>query len=236
MTEGLPPRLMKQWNQIKAENAWTMFKVIAEFVDGFESLNRIGPCISVFGSARTKPDHRYYQLAVTIAQKLTDAGFGVITGGGPGIMEAANKGASMQGGISVGLNIDLPFEQSHNIYIDDDKNLNHRYFFVRKVMFVKYAQGFIVLPGGFGTMDEIFEVLTLVQTKKITHVPIVLVGTTFWSGLKQWISDVMCDQEHNIHPDDLNLIPVLDDPDEIVRYINDFYAERDDQLSPNYTL
>lgn len=168
MAEGIPPRLMKQWTQIKGENAWTMFKVIAEFVDGFESLNRIGPCISIFGSARTKADSPHYQTAVKIAQKLTDAGFGIITGGGPGIMEAANKGASLQGGVSVGLNIDLPFEQSHNPYIDNDKNLNHRYFFVRKVMFVKYAQGFVVLPGGFGTLDEAFEVLTLMQTKNHT--------------------------------------------------------------------
>jgi len=212
-----------------------MFKVMAEFVDGFESLNRIGPCISIFGSARTKPDMPQYQLAVKIAQKLTDAGFGIITGGGPGIMEAANKGASLQGGISVGLNIDLPFEQSHNKFIDNDKNLNHRYFFVRKVMFVKYAQGFVVLPGGFGTMDEIFEVLTLIQTKKITPVPVILVGSAFWSGLKDWISTVMLG-ENNINKEDLNLLPILDEPDEIVEYINNFYADRDDLLSPNYTL
>ena len=236
MTEGTPPRLMKQWAQIKAENAWTMFKVIAEFVDGFESLNRIGPCISIFGSARTQADSPHYQKAVKIAQKLTDAGFGVITGGGPGIMEAANKGASLQGGISVGLNIDLPFEQSHNAYIDEDKNLSHRYFFVRKVMFVKYAQGFIVLPGGFGTMDEAFEVLTLIQTKKITPVPVVLVGSEFWSGLKDWITRVMLTQEHNIHEDDLDLLVIMDDPDEIVHYINDFYAQRADLLSPNLIL
>ena len=236
MAEGMPPRLMKQWTQIKGENAWTMFKVIAEFVDGFESLNRIGPCISIFGSARTKPDSPHYQTAVKIAQKLTDAGFGIITGGGPGIMEAANKGASLQGGVSVGLNIDLPFEQSHNPFIDDDKNLNHRYFFVRKVMFVKYAQGFVVLPGGFGTLDEAFEVLTLMQTKKITPVPVVLVGTTFWSGLKEWITSVMLEKENNISREDLDLIPIMDDPDDVVNYINDFYADRDDLLSPNYNL
>ncbi|MBK9103118.1 MAG: TIGR00730 family Rossman fold protein [Saprospiraceae bacterium] len=236
MAEGLPPRLMKQWTQIKGENAWTMFKVIAEFVDGFESLNRIGPCISIFGSARTKADSPHYQTAVKIAQKLTDAGFGIITGGGPGIMEAANKGASMQGGVSVGLNIDLPFEQSHNPYIDGDKNLNHRYFFVRKVMFVKYAQGFVVLPGGFGTLDEAFEVLTLMQTKKITPVPVILVGTSFWSGLKEWIVEVMLEKEKNINREDLELIPIMDDPDDVVKYINDFYAQRDDLLSPNYTL
>ncbi|MDZ4748175.1 MAG: TIGR00730 family Rossman fold protein [Saprospiraceae bacterium] len=236
MAEGLPPKLMKQWTQIRGENAWTMFKVIAEFVDGFESLNRIGPCISIFGSARTKPDSPHYQTAVKIAQKLTDAGFGIITGGGPGIMEAANKGASLQGGVSVGLNIDLPFEQSHNPYIDADKNLNHRYFFVRKVMFVKYAQGFVVLPGGFGTLDEAFEVLTLMQTKKITPVPVILVGISFWSGLKAWITEVMLEKENNISLTDLDLIPIMDDPDEVVKYINDFYAQRDDLLSPNYTL
>ncbi len=236
MAEGIPPRLMKQWTQIKGENAWTMFKVIAEFVDGFESLNRIGPCISIFGSARTKADSPHYQTAVKIAQKLTDAGFGIITGGGPGIMEAANKGASLQGGVSVGLNIDLPFEQSHNPYIDNDKNLNHRYFFVRKVMFVKYAQGFVVLPGGFGTLDEAFEVLTLMQTKKITPVPVILVGTAFWSGLKEWIINVMLEKEHNINREDLDLIPIMDEPDDVVKYINDFYADRDDLLSPNYNL
>lgn len=239
MSEGFkppPPRMMKQWTQMKGENAWTMFKVIAEFVDGFESLNRIGPCISIFGSARTQPDSPHYQTAVKIAQKLTDAGFGIITGGGPGIMEAANKGASLQGGVSVGLNIDLPFEQSHNVYIDDDKNLSHRYFFVRKVMFVKYAQAFVVLPGGFGTMDEMFEVLTLTQTKKITQVPVILVGSSFWSGLKEWVTRVMLEQEHNINPEDLDLMPIIDDPDEVVQYINKYYADRDNQLIPNYTL
>ena len=236
MSEALPPRLMKQWTQIKGENAWTMFKVIAEFVDGFESLNRIGPWISLFGSARTHPDSPHYQLAVRIAQKLTDAGYGIITGGGPGIMEAANKGASLQGGVSVGLNIDLPFEQSHNAYIDPDKNLSHRYFFVRKVMFVKYAQGFVVLPGGFGTLDEAFEVLTLIQTKKISAVPVILVGSSFWSGLKQWITEVMLERENNINRADLDLLPIMDDPDDIVKYINEFYAERDGLLSPNYTL
>ena len=168
---------MKQWaRNIKGENSWTMFKVISEFVDGFETLNEIGPCVSVFGSARTKPDHPYYKKAVDIGRLLTEAGYGVITGGGPGIMEAGNKGASLYGGKSVGLNIDLPFEQNHNAFIDPDKNLDFRYFFVRKVMFVKYAQAFVALPGGFGTMDELFEVLTLVQTTKIKPVPIILVG------------------------------------------------------------
>jgi uncharacterized protein (TIGR00730 family) len=236
MAEGIPPRLMKQWTQLKGENAWTMFKVIAEFVDGFESLNRIGPCISIFGSARTQANSPHYQKAVRIAQKLTESGFGIITGGGPGIMEAGNKGASIQGGVSVGLNIDLPFEQSHNPFIDYDKNLSHRYFFVRKVMFVKYAQGFVVLPGGFGTLDEAFEVLTLIQTKKISRVPVILVGSEFWSGLKKWIVEVMLEREKNINEADLDLIPIMDDPDEIVQYINDFYAQREEELSPNYTL
>lgn len=228
---------MKKWSQMKGENSWTMFKVMAEFVDGFETLNKIGPCISIFGSARTQPDHKYYKLAVKIAQRLTDEGYGIITGGGPGIMEAANKGASLNKGMSVGLNIELPFEQSHNPYIDVDKNLAHRYFFVRKVMFVKYAQAFVVMPGGFGTLDELFEVLTLVQTKKITKLPIILVGVSFWQGLKDWIVEAMLEKEQNISPKDLELFPITDDPEEVVRYINDFYAgERSSELKPNYEL
>ncbi len=228
---------MKQWSKIKGENAWTMFKVISELVDGFESLNRIGPCVSIFGSARTKPNNKYYKLAVELAEKLTEAGFGIITGGGPGIMEAGNKGASLKGGISVGLNIDLPFEQSHNEYIDEDKNQNYRYFFVRKVMFVKYAQAFIVMPGGFGTMDELFEVLTLIQTNKISKVPVILIGSSFWSGMKAWIEEIMLNQEHNISPADMDLIPITDDPDEVVRIISEFYGEgMSNELKPNYEL
>jgi uncharacterized protein (TIGR00730 family) len=181
----------RQWSSIKGENSWMMFKVMAEFVDGFERLNAIGPCISIFGSARTRVGDKYYELARDVANHLVDEGFGVISGGGPGIMEAANKGAFEKQGISVGLNIDLPFEQSNNSYIDHDKNLDFNYFFVRKVMFVKYAQGFVVLPGGFGTMDELFEVLTLIQTKKIDPVPVVLVGTEYWKGLREWIIETM---------------------------------------------
>ncbi|HPR01701.1 MAG TPA: TIGR00730 family Rossman fold protein [Saprospiraceae bacterium] len=240
MSESLeksrPKRTMRQWTTMKGENSWTMFKVIAELVDGFESLNRIGPCVSIFGSARTKPDHPYYQKAVEIAERLTEEGYGIITGGGPGIMEAANKGAYLRGGISVGLNISLPFEQNHNPFIDDDKNLNHRYFFVRKVMFVKYAQAFVVLPGGFGTMDELFEVITLIQTKKITHVPVILVGVQFWSGLKEWIKSTMLEAEQNIKPTDLDLIPVTDDIEEVVAIINRFYQEDQGRLKPNYEL
>lgn len=223
----------KKWNQMKGENSWTMFKVISEFVDGFERLNKIGPCISIFGSARTKPEHKYYQLAVDVAKKLTDEGYGIITGGGPGVMEAGNKGAFLNNATSVGLNIDLPFEQFNNKYIDQDKVLNYNYFFIRKVMFVKYAQAFVVMPGGFGTLDELFEVLTLIQTNKITKVPVILMGVEFWSGMKEWIVNTMLEKENNISPKDLDLMPVTDSIDEVVQYINDFYRGTD-MLKPNY--
>lgn len=224
----------RQWSKIKAENSWTMFKVIAEFVDGYERLKDIGPCVSIFGSARTKPDNRYYKLATEIAKLMVNEGYGVITGGGPGIMEAANLGAKEAGGPSVGLNIDLPFEQGHNDYIDNDKIFNFKYFFIRKVMFVKYAQALVVLPGGFGTMDELFEVLTLVQTQKSSPVPIILVGSEFWTGLKDWIKNVMLEQEQNVSPKDLDLMPITDDPQEVVRIINEFYAHED--LKPKLNL
>ena len=232
-------RPKKQWSgSLKGENSWTMFKMISEFVEGFEKLNKIGPCVSIFGSARTKPDNKYYKLAVDIARRLTEEGFGVITGGGPGIMEAGNKGASVYNGTSVGLNIHLPFEQSHNPFIDKDKNLNHRYFFIRKVMFVKYAQAFVALPGGFGTIDELFEVLTLVQTKKISPVPIILVGVEYWSGLKKWVQDTMLGMENNISPEDLKLLPIVDEAEDVIKIINDFYAEEkgEHRLQPNYNL
>ncbi len=234
---GLGPAVKtKQWKNLRGENAWTMFKVMSEFVQGFEVLNQVGPCISIFGSARTKPGTFYYELATKIAIRLVEEGYGIITGGGPGIMEAGNKGAWMKSGISVGLNINLPFEQSHNPFIAPALNLKHRYFFVRKVMFVKYAQGFVVMPGGFGTLDELFEVLTLVQTKTITPVPIVLVGTEFWSGLKDWIVEVMLNRHHNISSEDLDLFHITDDVEEVVRVINDFYLHDREQLSPNYSL
>lgn len=226
----------KQWTRIKGENSWTMFKVIAELVEGFERLNEIGPCISIFGSARTKPNQKYYQIAVELAKRLSDLGFGIITGGGPGIMEAANKGASEAGGVSVGVNIDLPMEQGHNPFIDTDKILNHRYFFVRKVMFVKYAQAFVVMPGGFGTLDELFETLTLIQTNKIIKVPIVLFGTDFWGGLYQWIENVMLGEHNNISPKDLNLFLMTDDIDEAVKHVTKFYDETKHGLEPNYRL
>lgn len=228
---------MKQWTKIKGENSWTMFKVIAEFVEGFETMNNFQPSISIFGSARTKPGTKYYELASQMAEKLVEEGYGVITGGGPGIMEAANKGAFQNNGTSIGLNIDLPFEQSHNAYIDPDKVLNHRYFFVRKVMFVKYAQAFIVMPGGFGTLDELFEVLTLIQTHKITPVPIVLMGSEFWTGLKDWIANVMRDEFATISPKDLDLLPIVDEPEEAFKLIKAFYTDDPShELEPNYNL
>jgi uncharacterized protein (TIGR00730 family) len=228
----------KQWSKIKGENSWTMFKVMAEFVDGFETLNKLGPCVSIFGSARTKPEDKYYKVATDIAKRFTEEGYGIITGGGPGIMEAGNKGAFENGGLSVGLNIDLPFEQTHNAYIDVDKTLDHRFFFVRKVMFVKYAQAFIVMPGGFGTLDELFEVLTLIQTTKITPVPVVLVGSHFWSGLIDWIKGTMLKDYGNISAKDLDLIPVMDDIEEVVKYICDYYSDEQTthQLSPNLDI
>lgn len=173
---------LKGWNEVKTNDSWSVFKIMGEFVDGFENLSKIGPCVSIFGSARTKPDHPHYILTTEVAKKIVELGFGIITGGGPGIMEAANKGAKEASGPSVGLCIELPFEQKINNYIDDDKSLDFDYFFVRKVMFMKYAQAFVVMPGGFGTLDELFEALTLIQTKKAEKFPVILVGKSFWTG------------------------------------------------------
>lgn len=222
----------KDWNEIRVNDSWVIFKIMGEFVTGFEKMSKIGPCVSIFGSARTKPDSQYYNLAVEIAQKLTHQGFGIISGGGPGIMEAANKGAHLGGGKSVGLNIDLPFEQHANPYIDKDKNLEFDYFFVRKVMFVKYSQGFIVLPGGFGTLDEFFEALTLIQTLKIGKFPIVLVGSEYWDGLIDWIQKTVLEKEHNISASDMNLFKVVDTADDAVKIIVDFYTRY--TLKPNF--
>jgi uncharacterized protein (TIGR00730 family) len=204
---------------------------MAEFVDGYEKLSKIGPCVSIFGSARTKPEHKYYKLAEEVALKLTQSGYGVITGGGPGIMEAGNKGAAAGNGISVGLNIELPFEQHFNPWIDKDKNLEFDYFFVRKVMFVKYSQGFVIMPGGFGTLDELFEAITLVRTQKIGRFPVVLVGSKFWSGLIDWIKNTLL-EEGNISPEDLNLFRIVDTADEAVEHFNKFYAKY--KLKPNF--
>lgn len=223
---------LQKWPVIKGTDSWNIFKVMSEFVDGYDTLARIGPCVSIFGSARTNPDNPYYKLAEDIAKKLSQAGYGVITGGGPGIMEAANKGAKEVGGKSVGLNITLPFEQYPNDYIDYDKLINFKFFFVRKVMFMKYAQGFIVLPGGFGTLDELFEALTLVQTMKVGKFPIILVGSHYWSGLVDWIKKVLLEEEKNINPEDLLLFKVVDTADEATEEIFDFYSKY--AMSPNF--
>jgi uncharacterized protein (TIGR00730 family) len=216
----------KTWHEIHTTDSWRVFKIISELVEGFEKLARIGPCVSIFGSARTHHNDKHYKLAEDIAFKLTQNGYGVITGGGPGIMEAANKGAARGKGKSVGINIDLP------PYIDADKLITFDYFFIRKLMFMKYAQGFIVLPGGFGTFDELFEAITLIQTKKIGKFPIILVGTKYWSGLINWIKEEMLSEEHSISPEDLNLFTLVDTSDEAVDYIVKFYSRY--LLSPNF--
>lgn len=222
----------KSWNEIKTNDSWAIFKIMGEFVNGYEKLSRIGPCVSIFGSARTKPNDKYYKLAEEIAEKIVEHGYGVITGGGPGIMEAGNKGAHIGGGTSVGLNIELPFEQHDNPYIDSDKNLDFDYFFVRKVMFVKYSQGFVVMPGGFGTLDEMFEAVTLIQTNKIEKFPIILVGSDFWEGLLDWIKKVLLDKFNNISPKDMDLIHVVDTAEEVLHILDNFY--RESRLSPNF--
>lgn len=221
----------KTWTQIQAESSWRMFKIMSEFTDGFDRLSEIGPCISIFGSARTKPQDAEYKLATKVANLLSEEGYGIITGGGPGIMEAANLGARLASGPSVGLNIDLPHEQGFNGYIDTDKVFHFRYFFVRKVMFLKYAQAVVLLPGGFGTLDEMFETITLVQTQKISRIPLILMGSSFWSGLMDWIKDSLLGTG-KISPDDLSLLTIADQPEEVVRLVNDFYSTS--QLKPNF--
>lgn len=221
----------KDWAEIKSSDSWVIFKVMSEFVEGFEKLAKIGPCVTIFGSARTKPNHDYYKIAEEIAFQLVEHGYGVITGGGPGIMEAGNKGAHRAGGKSVGLNIFLPHEQKGNPYIDPEKLISFDYFFVRKVMFVKYSQGFIVMPGGFGTLDELTEALTLIQTKKIGRFPIVLVGQQFWKGVMEWFMQTLVDDKM-IDPSDLELINLVDTPEEAVKVIDEFYSRY--LLSPNF--
>ncbi|MCC6400321.1 MAG: TIGR00730 family Rossman fold protein [Flavobacteriales bacterium] len=222
----------KGWSEVKANDSWAIFKIMSEFVEGFEAMQRIRPCVSIFGSARTAPERAEYKLAEEIAFLLTGYGYGVITGGGPGIMEAANKGAQRGGGTSVGLNIELPFEQAPNPYIDKEKSLHFDYFFVRKVMFTKYSQGFIVLPGGFGTLDELFEALTLIQTQKIGRFPIILVGRAYWKGLLDWVKQTMGDRHAYINPVDLDLITVVDTAQEAVDAIDAFYSKY--LLKPNF--
>ena len=223
---------MRDWTETKAHSSWQIFKIMAEFVQGFENLAKIGPCISIFGSARTKPGHKYYELAAEIATRLAKEGFGIITGGGPGIMEAANKGATMASGRSVGLNIDLPFEQNTNPYLDRETSMNFDYFFVRKVMFTKYSQGFIMMPGGWGTMDEFFEVATLIQTRKFTQTPMICIGSAYWNGLFNWMRETMLEAEGNISPGDLEMIKIFDTADEVVQYLSEFYTHN--KLQPNF--
>ena len=220
------------WNELTTKNSWMLFKIMGEFVEGFEKMGLHNPCISIFGSARTPNTHPNYKLASEIAQRIVDLGFGVITGGGPGIMEAANKGAQEAGGASMGLTIDLPFEENHNNYIDKDRMINFDYFFVRKVMFVKYAQAFVVLPGGFGTLDELMEAITLIQTSKIKKIPIILVGTSFWNGLIDWLKQTLLAQNNTISEGDLDLFSCVDTADEVIDLLKQYYSDTD--TGPNF--
>lgn len=223
---------LKNWNEVKTNDSWSVFKIMGEFVDGYEKMSKIGPCVSIFGSARTNVDDKFYNLTIEIAKSIVKLGFGVITGGGPGIMEAANKGAKLALGSSVGLNIELPFEQHDNPYIDEDKSLDFDYFFVRKVMFMKYSKGFIVMPGGFGTLDELFEAITLIQTKKSEKFPIILVGSDFWNKCYSWIKDELLLTYKYISKKDLDLISIVDSPEEIIEILSAFYKKK--SLRPNF--
>lgn len=222
---------VQTWQNRHVQDMWRVFRIMSEFVEGFETMASVGPCVSVFGSARTPEDHEYYEMGVTVGRLLVERGFGVITGGGPGIMEAANRGAREGGGASIGLNIVIPHEQESNPYVDRDRLVNFNFFFVRKVMFVKYAQGFIVLPGGFGTMDEFFESLTLIQTGKSTRFPVVLMGTSYWAGLVDWLRDQVLGSG-NISAGDPDLFHLTDDPAEAVDIVDAFYREH--ALAPNF--
>lgn len=224
-------QIQRQYEEGSNKDIWSVFKIMGEFVEGFDTLYKVGPCISIFGSARTKPGDKYYELAVETGKLITEKGFGVITGGGPGIMEAGNKGASIGKGRSVGLGIELPFEQGMNEFVNKDYSVDFNYFFVRKVMFVKYAQGFIVFPGGFGTLDELFESLTLIQTHKITKIPIILFGSEYWNGLVDWINKTMV-EAGTISEKDSDLFHVTDSKEEAVKIICDFYEKKDPK--PNF--
>jgi len=228
--ENQPP---DQFEQKGNEDLWSVFKIMGEFVDGYDKMMKVGPCISIFGSARLKEESDYYQKAIRTAELIAESGFGVITGGGPGIMEAGNKGAKNADGKSVGLGIDLPHEQGINVYVHPMYEISFKYFFVRKVMFVKYAQGFIVFPGGFGTLDELFETLTLIQTNKIEKIPIVLVGKEYWQGLYEWIERQLVKGGY-IDEVDTSLFHMTDDPDEAVKHVCDFYQKR--RPSPNFSF
>ncbi|RCL68551.1 MAG: TIGR00730 family Rossman fold protein [Cryomorphaceae bacterium] len=216
----------------KSHDSWSVFKIMGELVEGYEKLSQLGPCVSIFGSARTKPEDKYYKKTIEISEEIVKLGLGVITGGGPGIMEAANKGAQNAGGVSVGLNIELPFEQSHNEFIDSDKIIDFDYFFVRKVMFVRYAQAFVVMPGGFGTLDELFEAITLIQTNKIEKFPVILYGSDFWSGCIDWIREIVCKKFNNINSDEMLLFELVDSKEQIVNILKKFYNNK--KYAPNF--
>ncbi|MGE4056070.1 MAG: TIGR00730 family Rossman fold protein [Vicinamibacterales bacterium] len=220
-----PELLEKSWS---ARESWRVFGIMAEFVEATERLNAVRPAVSIFGSARTPPDHPYYQLAERIARQLSDAGFAVISGGGPGVMEAANKGAFFGRSLSVGLNIQLPHEQKSNLFQDVSQTFQH--FFARKVMFVKFASAYVVMPGGFGTLDELMEALTLVQTRKTRRIPIILVHSPFWRGLLDWIRTTLV-EEKMIDPEDMDLVQVIDEPEKVVEAIFNHYETRQFDLS-----
>ena len=216
----------------KSHDSWSVFKIMGELVEGYEKLSQLGPCVSIFGSARTKPDNKFYKETVEISESIVKLGLGVISGGGPGIMEAANKGAQKAGGVSVGLNIDLPHEQMPNPFIDTDKVIDFDYFFVRKVMFVRYAQAFVVMPGGFGTLDEFFEAITLIQTNKIERFPVILYGSEFWSGCIEWIKNIVCKKFNNVSEDEMFLFEVVDSKNEIIEILKKFYDKK--KFAPNF--
>ena len=216
----------------KSHDSWSVFKIMGELVEGYEKLSQLGPCVSIFGSARTKPDNKFYKETVEISESIVKLGLGVITGGGPGIMEAANKGAQKAGGVSVGLNIDLPHEQMPNLFIDSDKVIDFDYFFVRKVMFVRYAQAFVVMPGGFGTLDEFFEAVTLIQTHKIERFPVILYGSEFWSGCIEWIKNIVSKKFNNVSEDEMFLFEVVDSKNEIIEILKKFYDKK--KFAPNF--
>ena len=216
----------------KSHDSWSVFKIMGELVEGYEKLSQLGPCVSIFGSARTKPDNKFYKETVEISESIVKLGLGVITGGGPGIMEAANKGAQKAGGVSVGLNIDLPHEQMPNPFIDSDKVIDFDYFFVRKVMFVRYAQAFVVMPGGFGTLDEFFEAITLIQTHKNERFPVILYGSEFWSGCIEWIKNIVCKKFNNVSEDEMFLFEVVDSKNEIIEILKKFYDKK--KFAPNF--
>ena len=223
----------KSWSEIKSKNSWQVFRIMAEFVEGFDLLNELGPSVTLFGSARMKTDSSYYKIAYELGKRLASQGLSVITGGGPGLMEAANKGASEAGGVSAGVGVELPFEASNNPYISKDKNISLRYFFVRKLMFLKYSQAFVALPGGLGTMDELFEALTLAQTGKAPKFPIILVGRDYWSGLVEWMKDSLV-KHTTISADDLDLFRLADEADEIMEMILAFFNKYRQEMVPNF--